>query len=436
MRHVNKLRVWSWVGVALVATVALAACGGSSGSSGDTTSLRLVNATLTHSSLDLLVNGSAAISGTTSDTASAYVTPGSGAATLQLNDSSTGTALSTTIPTLSGNAHYAMLAYESGGTLKTALLTEDYAAPASGTAQIRIYNTALDAGKLDVYITAPAVDLATLTAPTRSITSVAVVTSTELLTYSPGTYRVRITGYGNKSDVRADITAITLANQQIATVVLTPTAGGVLLNGSLLMQQGAYAATRNSNARVRLAAAVSGSASVAASASSGTSNITIDSGSVAPAFGYYVLVPANSTLNINVNGQSIAAPAGTLSAGADSTLLVYGSAAAATAALIADDNRSPNDSPTVKLRLINGITGTVGALTMTANTSLVANGTQPGTASAYVSVPGSVNAMNLSLTSSASPGIFYSNTSNILNVNSVYSVLAGGDFAAPQLLIR
>ena len=127
----NKLRVWSWVGVALVASVALAACGGSSGSSGDTTSLRLVNATLTHSSLDLLVNGSAAISGTTSDTASAYVTPGSGAATLQLNDSSTGTALSTTIPTLSGNAHYAMLAYESGGTLKTALLSEDYVLPRS-----------------------------------------------------------------------------------------------------------------------------------------------------------------------------------------------------------------------------------------------------------------------------------------------------------------
>jgi hypothetical protein len=44
--------------------------------------------------------------------------------------------------------------------------------------------------------------------------------------------------------------------------------------------------------------------------------------------------------------------------------------------------------------------------------------------------------MNLSLTSSLSPGIFYSDSSNILSVRSVYTILAAGDAAKPQFLIR
>ena len=90
----------------------------------------------------------------------------------------------------------------------------------------------------------------------------------------------------------------------------------------------------------------------------------------------------------------------------------------------------------MKLRLINGVTGSAGALTLTANTSLVASGIAPGASSAYVSVLGSANPMNLSFTSSSAPGTFYSNTGNTLNSGSVYTVLLGGDVTAPQLLIR
>jgi hypothetical protein len=201
------------------------------------------------------------------------------------------------------------------------------------------------------------------------------------------------------------------------------------------MQQLDYTAFRNTNVRVRLAAAVSGGATVAASAGS----TTIDAGSVAPAFGYYALVPASSPLNINLTSSafsgSVGAPATALVAGSDMTLLVYGTPTTAVATLLTDDNRLPSDATTVKMRLINGVTGNVGALTLTANTSPVGIGVLPGTASSYVSVPSSLNAMNLTLTSSVA-GTFPANTSSVLNANTVYSVLAGGDVAAPQLLIR
>ena len=413
----------------------LSGCGGNSNSSGDAASLRLVNATLTHPSLDLFINANASVAAVAADAISAYVSPGSGSNTLQVNDAGSTTALATSVPSLTSGAHYALLAYESGGVVRTAVLNEEIAAPTSGAVTLRIFDAAVEAGKLDVYVTDPATDLATVSTPTTSF-GVLTAPAAVSLTKSPGTYRVRVTGAGNKGDLRMDVSSLTLTNQQIAYVVMTPATGGQLLNGATLIQQGAYAATRNTNTRVRLASAVSGGATVAASASAGTTATVIDAGSVAPAFGYYTLVPAASTLNISVNGASVGAPATALAAGNDMTLLVYGSAGSATAALIVDDNRAP-DSASVKLRLINGITATAGALTFTANNAPVASGIVPGGASGYVSVSGSANAMNLSLYSSVSPGVYYT-TSTTLNAGTVYTVLAADASAPPpaQLLIR
>jgi Domain of unknown function (DUF4397) len=429
-----KIFKW-WPAIGLVAfCVALAGCGGSNNSSSDTASIRLANATLTHPSLDLRVNSTVSAAAVAADAISAYVAPAPGSNTLQVNDAGTATTLATAVPTLAAGGHYTLLAYESGGIVRMSVLNEDIAAPSAGASTVRIYNAAIEAGKLDVYITDPGTDLSTVTAPTTTFGALTAPGAVSL-TYSPGTYRVRVTAAGNKSDLRMDLPSFTIASQQVGTVVLTAASGGQLLNGATLIQQGAYAATRNTNTRVRLAAAVSGGATVAASVSGVSSATVIDSGSVAPAFGYYTLVPAAGTLNISVNGASVGAPATALKAGADMTLLVYGDPASATASLILDDNRLPSDSTTVKLRLINGITGSAGTLTFTANSAPVASGIQPGGASSYVSVTGSANPMNLSLYSSVSPGIYYTTTST-LNANTVYTVLAAGPYATPQLLIR
>jgi hypothetical protein len=410
----------------------LAGCGGSGSDSGGNASVRVANATLNHASLDLLVNSGAGVSATAADTVSNYITPSSGTVTLQLNDAGSATALTTTVPTLTGGNHYTLVAYESGGAVKTAVLNEDYTLPTTGTAQIRVYDAALDAGQLDVYITAPTVDLATVSSPTATITTTTQNTSSAFYTFSPGTYRVRITAAGNKADLRADVPAVTLTSQQIATVVLTPASGGSLINGSTLIQQGTYAAARNTNARVRLASAVTPGATVAVSASNGT---VIEPGTVSPAFGYYTLVPAASTLNISVNSASVAAPAGALPTGGDVTLLVYGNAASPSTNLLTDDNRLPTDATRTKLRLINGVTGSSGTLTLTANSAPVGINIAVGSASSYTTIPGSTNTINLTLSSSTN-GTIKQDSTNTLNANTVYTVLAGGDVASPQLLIR
>lgn len=274
----NKLNRWPVIGSVVVGMGAvLSGCGGSSGSSG-AASLRLVNATLTHPSLDLLVNAAVAAPATAADSASAINAAPAGTDTVQLNDAGSSTALISTSATLGSGLHYTLLAYGSAGAVKTTILTEDFAAPAAGTAQLRVYDTDTDAGSLDVYITDPATDLAGVASPTFSLNADLYAAQSPLTNYSPVTYCVRVTGAGNKADLRIDIPAVTLASQQVATVVLTPASGGLLLNGASVIQQGSFAATHNSTARVRLAAAVSGAATVAATAGA----TTLDAGSAAP----------------------------------------------------------------------------------------------------------------------------------------------------------
>jgi hypothetical protein len=436
---------WGLLGVT-AAGVALSGCG-----SGDDSniSLRIANATLTHPSIDLYVNGGAAVKGTALDAVSNYATPGSGANTLQVNDSASGAALSVSAPNLSGNDHYTLVAYESGGAVKTVVVPEDLPAPVSGAAQVRLYDAAPDAGKLDVYITGPT-DALTNQSPAWSFTTGVVPSASIPLTYPVGSYRVRVTASGSKTDVRLDMSAVALANQQVATLIISPTSGGTLVNGSVLLEQSTYTAQRNTNARVRLAAAVSGGATVAASATApagapatsvactGPANsCVIDGGSVAPQFGFYTVVPANSALNVTVNGASVAAPATALAAGADTTLFVYGDPGTATASLLTDDSHLPTDTSTVKLSLLNGVTGAAGSLTLTANSALVASNIAPGTVSTSTPVAGSANAMNLRVTASNKAGVFISDSINYtLNPGAVYTVMVGGDASTPQLLLH
>jgi len=419
----TTLKRWALIGAAAMG-LALAGCGGSNDSNNGTASVRVANATLTHASLDLLANSATVSTATATDTIGAYVGVSAGVNTpLQINDTGSGTSLTTTVKTLTGGNHYALVAYESSGAVKTALVSEDYAVPTANTAQLRIYNAAPEAGNIDVYVTAPTADIST-GSPISMTSGGAAIAGPS--TYAPGTYRVRVTGAGNKSDLRLDIPSVTLTSQQVGMIVLTPTAGGILLNGATLIQQSTYIASRNTNARVRLAGAVSGGATVAALAGS----TVIDAGSVAPSFSDYVLVPSTSTLNISVNGNSVGAPATPLSAGSDVTLMVYGSAASPIASLIADDNRVTGDTTSVKMRVINGITGSTGSLRLTANTSLVGGGAvAPGLASAYTTVPIVQNPVTLSLTSSTVGGTLFTNNLT-LNPGTSYTVMFG-DGATP-----
>jgi hypothetical protein len=420
-----------------IAGAALSACGGHSSST--SASIRLVNATLSHSSLDLWVNGSVAQSGVPLDGTSAYVGVAATGTALQVDDAGSSASLTAVTPTLTSDAHNALLAFESEGTVTVTVIDEEFPTPAAGAANLRVADYVPEAGKLDVYVTstpiANAAAIATLS-PQGSLvpTSTGAVIS---LTFGPGNYFATFTPSGNASDIRLLNMPITLASQQVASIILTPAAGGLLLNGGLLVQQGAYTAFRNDSVRLRLASAVTGNATIAASAASGGGTVVIDGGSVSPQFGTYVLAPANSTLQITVNGTPIAPPSGTLAKGGDYTILISGSPTDAVATLIADDNRPAADTGAAKLRLINGISGNASnLLTLTINSITVASSVAPDSASGYATVTGSTNLVNVDLYSNQKAGVYYADSSFVFNAGGVFTVFAVGDFSSPFLLVR
>jgi hypothetical protein len=395
----------------------LAACGGG-GDSSSAGLVRLVNTTLNHASLDLAVGATVVVQGTAKDTASNYAGVGAGSPTLQVNDAGTATALTTIAPTISGSLHYAIIVYESNGIVRAAVLGEDNVAPAAGSAQVRILDVAPEAGALDVYVTAPG---AALTSPSFTVPASASAFTSGLLTFSAGTFEIRVTGQGNVNDLRLDIPSVTLTSLQTATLVLSASAGGVLVDGAVMVQQGAYTASRNPNARVRLATGVLNSAAVGAVAGAST---VINAPVTSPAVGAYTVVPANSALTVNVNGV-VTPVTGTLTAGSDATLLVTGTAAAPTSKLIVDDNHLPSTNTVYKMRLVNGLTGAATTQTLTADFAVIASGVAPNSASSYGTGQGST-AVRLDV----QPIGITTSTLNILN-NAVYSVFVFGDPAVP-----
>ncbi|TXD93688.1 DUF4397 domain-containing protein [Mitsuaria sp. TWR114] len=254
-----RFKTWAW-GLSVAAATLLAACGGGGDSS--TAQMRLLNASIGYAALDMSVDS------TTVNSAVAYAGVGSyadvktSATGTEIQSNSVGSTLASSTPTLAAGSHYAMIAYGSAGSLQTTLLQEDQEAPASGKSKLLVLNLAPDAGSMDVYVTGADETLDTASTVAAGI---AAGSGSGYVSLNSGTFRVRLTAAGSKSDVRLDIPSITLPSAGVSTLVLTGSAGGVLVNGIQLIQQGATTNFPNTTARARLVAAVGGSALVSGS---------------------------------------------------------------------------------------------------------------------------------------------------------------------------
>jgi hypothetical protein len=315
------------------------------------------------------------------------------------------------------------------------VIAEDVAAPAAGTAGLRVVNAATDAGAIDVYVTDPATDITSLASPSFTFPASTSLQTSAFLSFAPGTYRVRVTGSGNPGDLRLDASGAVLTSQEVASLILTPSVGGTLVNGGLLAQQAGYLAERNPNARIRLAAATTTGALVSASAASAPIATNVGS----PSLTGYAIVPATAPLNISVNGASVGAPAATPVAGSDNTLLIYGSAAAPTASLITDDNHLPTTTSTLKLRLLNALTVGAQPLSLDAGFQVLATNVAPGTASPYsVITPSNPLQVDVFGANSLTPVWTSSSLPTPLTVpaNGVYTLYVFGDAAAANAVLR
>lgn len=417
------MRIRSWMAIALLSLPLLNGCGGGGGGDGDS-SVRLVNTADGYDSLDLYADESELAGAVTSYTASTYRSLGSGTYSFKLKRAGSSTTAGSASRTVSGGNSYTVIAYSTADALRFQLLSEAETAPSAGAAKLRVFNGSVEAGALDVYVTDPAVSLDSSSPTAASIGAERLNTYTEI---SAGTYRVRVTGAGDKSDLRLDLPAVTLTDQQITTLVLTSSTSGVLVHAATVDQKGAVAAQRNTAARVRLVAGANANASVAAT----VRGVVLSGGLPSSSVGNYALVTAGAlTGTATIAGQAVTLPATTLAAGSDNTLLVTGSAGAGTATLLADDNRPPLNTANTKVRLVNGVGSLASPLTLTADFSAVANDIAVNTASAPVAVPVTTGTgIRLEVTSLGA-SLFLAEDVALL-AGRVYTVFMLGDAGSP-----
>ena len=405
----------------------LAACGG--GTDKTQAQVRLVNASAGYPALEMTVDDKRRFADVGYGESEDYADVDPDKADTEILAPGSASALLRFTPEVAKDHRYTVLAYGNEGSLAYTLLDENDDEPDDDKSLVRVINVAPDAGDLDVYLTGPDDSLAGAV-PLQA--GAAYGTLGDALLVNDGTWRLRATAAGSKTDIRLDVGGVELDGKTAMTLVLTPAQGGTLVNALLLEQDGAIARYDVPLARLRIGATLPLGASVSAT----VGGSPIAAGVAAPAVGLYVPVAAGSpAVALNVDGAAVPVAAPTLAAGADYTMLVYGSPAAPQVSWIADDNRLPTVSGEAKVRLVDGVGGLAGGVSLTVDFVPVAGNVAPGAASDYTSLTATTTAV-IAATGSADAALLYSAIDQTLEAGAVYTVFVTGTHDAPSGILR
>ena len=398
--------------------------------------VRLVNATSEYSALELDTEDSSGstsslISGISQGVASGYTGVDNGSQTFDVKGGTSAGVAAQATGDIGTDKHYTVVASITGSTLTATFLSDEETAPSSGNAKLRIFNAAsTEAGGVDVYLTSS--DCSALQITDTALASNVTGLQTSFSQVAGADWHVCVTATGDKGSLRLDIPKLTLKDQEIATLILTRTAGGVLLNASVLDQQGALTPYSNSIARVRVVADAASAATVSAT----VNDVSLYDNAASPIVGDYQTITAGAlTATIKIGGvdiNGISLPATT--AGTDYTLLVAGTAGAPSVVLFTDDN-TPSTSGTapVKARLVDGLNGISGTASASIDGKLVGSGASFATASTYTTLPSSTGTATVTVT--ASPAVIAPLDSQSFASGSVYTLFVLGDTDTPTVIV-
>jgi hypothetical protein len=380
------MRFFSTLPAALLALAAVVSLSGCS-SDGDEAKARtrLLNVSSGYQSLDLYVNendsdsDSLKASAITFGGLSDYNSVKSGTYDIKFKRAGvSSTLLTLTDKKLADDSNATYVAYGALGRFSVLEIGEGVEKPGDdGRTKLQSINVS-EAGALDIYLTeseVPLEDASPLFAGSSGASG--------MLTTDRGDFRLRVTGANDVNDLRLDIPSITLSNKGVATLILTETKSGMLVDAALLPQQGSLTQYSNTKARVRAAVGMSGGSM----ASLRVGGVNIVSGQAVGVISAYSQVEAGTAaITLSVDGTSFPVDNQTLVAGGDYTVLIWSDTSGAHATLLADDNHVPTSTADTKIRLLNGLSTQGVPLTLYVNFFPVAEGTALGTASTYAEV--------------------------------------------------
>jgi hypothetical protein len=397
--------------------------GSAGGSSAGPGNVRLINASTAYASLDMTLtsNGTVLASGIASGGTSSYTALGPGTFPVALLQTGTSTPLAQVSPSIPSAGYLTLVAYDSGQQLQVWGMLENQAAPPTGSGSVRVTNLGqADTGNVDVYIAGAA---------GGTLATASTLTANQYFNLPAGTYHIWVTGVGDKTDLRLDMPSVAISDQQVQTLFLTSTTGGMLVNGWLVTQLGTVSVQTNASARVRVAANIDYNGTVAATVNS----VSLGSSPLrSPFVGSYALVSAGAlSISALVNGATVSVPTNlTAAAGTNVTLLAIGNGASPQFYLINEDNRTPPGGK-ARLRLVNGVTGITGNISLTANFNLVAQDIALGKVSTAASLDSGTISQLVVTASGTNTTLGTALTDVNLQSQGVYSVFVLGNNAAP-----
>jgi hypothetical protein len=412
--------------------IAIGGCGGgsSNGSSGNA-QLRVLNLTSDVSSVDVMMDDSKIVSAAMVDTLGAYVEFSADTYDVDVLRSGASSSLNNSSRSFSKDQHYTAVVWGRESALKLATLPEDEDEDdiSAGKAKLRVFSATSEVGALDVYLTRNDTALENTTPVVSGLAASGLSGYSSL---DAGSWRLRITGAGDSSDLRLDVPAVLLADKKYNSLLLTAGAGGVLVHASLLVQQQAgLTSARNTKARLRVVAGVESNGSVGVAWNGVTQAGGLRSPSVAP----YALVDAGDrTLELRVNGTIASSGSASLTAGADYSVLAWGPAAAARLTLISDDNRLPTANTRAKLRLVHAAS-LADALTLSLDYAALVSDLAVGSASTFATPTAKTGARIDVSAASAADALFTASDVDLQGMG-VYTVFVLGGHASPTGVLR
>lgn len=177
--------------------------------------VRVVHASADAPAVDVLVNDAVVLDAVPFGVASGYLELLAGTYNVDVAADASGAVVIDADLNLAAQTDYTVLAVNSLAQIEPLVLMDDNTLPADGNIKLRLVHAAINAGLVDIYITAPGADISAI-APT--VSDFAFKADTGYLEVPAGDYQVRVTLADTKT-VAIDTGALSLAAGAVRTAV-------------------------------------------------------------------------------------------------------------------------------------------------------------------------------------------------------------------------
>jgi hypothetical protein len=375
----------AWLALATVLLAMVAGCNLKSGGYNTTSppKVRFFNASPDLGTVDATIGTVPAVGLLGYETFSTYRTASTGTQPISVTLSGTTTQVLQTTQTFENGQRFSYIVFGRTGAPRDLLLSDSVELPGGGNVKLRLVNATLEQPLIDVYVTNPGQDLATVS-PT--ITGIASGSASDFIERNSGSSEIRVTPSGSKT-VLYDSGQVTLSDRNAYSLVAYDRGNpgqvnvGLLTNdtlGSGALLNSIVADTRFLNAAPGVAAA----------------NATVDQTTITGVA--YDTVSAYQPVPSGVRNASFAATAnpgtpiisGTVlqAAGGASTIVFFGAAGAQQGFALQDLNLLPVTPGNARMRVVNLGSG-AGSVSTLVNGALTVGALDPGQPSLYFELP-------------------------------------------------